>query len=335
MRRISIILGVFLILYFARLALYTVDATEFAYVTVLGRHTATYDGGTTDGGAGLHLDWPWPIRSVQRLDRRLQAFDLPLTELLTHDPEGKTVDKTLAVEAYVCWRIPDAKAAERFVPRLGDADRARAILGPRITGRLAAAVSRRRMDDFISTDPSRVKLPGQTRVDDTLADLKKELMDSLGQDVLGEYGIELVDIRLRRFSHPARVRESIYARIRSERDKKVTEYKSQGELLARNIESKADQEVRETLAKAKAEEERKKGEAEAEAMRIRNDAHRLDPEFYGFLKKMEKLQSILADNKTLLLLSTNRPLFDLLFQPPRPGMKKDHENTKERKDEKK
>ncbi len=53
-------------------------------------------------------------------------------------------------------------------------------------------------------------------------------------------------------------------------------------------------------------------------MDIRNQAQRQDPDFYAFLKKMEKLQSILGDNKTVLLLSTNRPLFELLFQPPLP-----------------
>src|SRR5882762_8242689 len=88
-----------------RLSVYTVDAAEFAYVTVLGEHMATYDGSDGDSGAGLHAGWPWPARSVQRLDRRLQQFDLPATELLTHDPEGKTVDKMLLVDAYVCWRI--------------------------------------------------------------------------------------------------------------------------------------------------------------------------------------------------------------------------------------
>lgn len=334
MRLSIIIILAFFLLVVGRMCVYTVDATEFAYVTVLGQHTATYNGGAADEGAGLHVGLPWPIRVIQRLDRRLQTFDLPATELLTHDLEGQTVDKTLAVEAYVCWRIPDAAAVERFVLSLGDAEKARAILGPRITSRLAAAIGdkRRKMDDFISTDPG--QLPGQTRVEDTLADIQNELMGSLQNQVRKEYGIELVDIRLRRFSHPTRVRESIFERIRSERAKKVTEYKSEGDLEASKITSKADEKARELLAEARFEEERLKGKADAEAMRIRNDAHRQDPEFYAFLKKVEKLQSILSDNKTMLLLSTNRPLFDLLFHPPRPGLSKQN-GMKDGKDDKK
>ena len=86
-----------------------------------------------------------------------------------------------------------------------------------------------------------------------------------------------------------------------------------------HIESSAEEKYRTILAEAKLEEERLKGQADAEAMVIRNQAHSQDPEFYAFLKQMEKLQSILGENRTVLLMSTHRPLFDLLFQPPRPG----------------
>ena len=74
------------------------------------------------------------------------------------------------------------------------------------------------------------------------------------------------------------------------------------------------------MAEAGLEESRLKGQADAEAMTIRNEAHSQDQEFYAFKKKMEKLSTILGDNRTILLLSTNkeRELFDLLFQPPRP-----------------
>src|SRR5262249_17288410 len=85
-----------------RLSFFTVDAAEYVYVTVLGEHRATYDGNDPENGAGLKFGWPWPIQQVQRLDRRLQHFDLAPTEQLTY--EGKTVDKILLLEAYVCWR---------------------------------------------------------------------------------------------------------------------------------------------------------------------------------------------------------------------------------------
>jgi membrane protease subunit HflC len=310
-----IVLAVMLVV--LRLCFFTVDATEYAYVTVLGKHEATYDGADSETGAGLHFGWPWPIRSVQRLDRRLQHFDLPATELLTHDPEGKTIDKTLTVEAYVCWRIPDRKAVNAFILSLGAPERARDILGKLINSQLGAAISQMRMDDLVSTQPG--KEAGKTRVDETMDRLQARLLASLQDQVERDYGIGLVDVRLRRFNHPGEVRQSIFDRIRSERKKKVTEYQTEGELEAKKIESKAEERRREILAKARYDEEKLKGQADADAMRIRNQAHSQDPEFYTFLKKMEKLYSVLADNKTVLLLSTHRPLFDLLFQPPRPN----------------
>jgi modulator of FtsH protease HflC len=308
---------VILCLVAVRFSVYTVDAAEYAYVTLLGEHVATYDGALEASGAGLHLGWPWPVQSVQRLDRRLQQFDLPATELLTHDPEGKTIDKMLLVEAYVCWKIVDRDAVDLFVRRIGTVERANAILEPRIRSELGAAIGQMKMDDLVSTET--IAGTGKTRVDLTVESLHGRLLKSLKRPIRDEYGIELVDIRLRRFSHPAQVRDSIFERIRSERMKKVTEHNSEGDRLASDIVTRAEESARNMLARAHAEEVKIKGDADADAMRIRNEAHRQDPEFYAFLKKMEKLQAILGDNKTVLLLSTNRPLFEALFQPPRPA----------------
>src|SRR5437879_2246001 len=104
---ILLALGVIAVITVARLSFYTVDAAEYVYVTVLGEHRETFDGADQETGAGLKIGWPWPIAQTQRLDRRLQQFDLPPTEQLTHDPKGNTVDKILLLEAYVCWKITD------------------------------------------------------------------------------------------------------------------------------------------------------------------------------------------------------------------------------------
>src|SRR5580693_526209 len=106
--------------------LFTVDQAEFAYVTQFGRPIAILDGATD---AGLHFKLPWPIQTVQRLDRRVQLFDLPPAELLTHDPRGGTIDRTLTVEAYVVWRIYGSAGVDRFLRTVGTAEQARAILG--------------------------------------------------------------------------------------------------------------------------------------------------------------------------------------------------------------
>lgn len=286
---------------------FTVDRTEYVYLTQFGRLVAAYDG-ANDAEAGLHFKWPWPIQAVQRLDRRLQYFDLPGAELLTHDPRGKTIDKTLTIDAYVCWRIADRAGVDPFIRTVGTADRARTIIGQRISSELGAAIGQMEIDDLISTE--------EGRVDRQRERLRQQLLGNrtLGQD----YGIEIVDIRIRRTSHPPQVRQAIFDRIVSERNKKVTDYQSEGVRQADDIRSDADRKVRETLAEAQADDRRVRGQAEAEADRIRNQAHAKDVRFYAFLKKLEEYQRILGDNKSMLLLSTHRDLFDLLLQPPRP-----------------
>ncbi len=302
---------------YVRMSCYTVDAADYVYVTVLGEHRVTYDG--AKDGAGLKFGLPWPIEQVQRLDRRLQHFDLPPTEQLTKDPDGNTVDKILLVEAYVCWKISDdSKDVDRvdlFVKSVGTAARAREILAPEITGKLGAAIGQRRMDDFINTAFD--SQTGKTRVDLTVEKLRDDLRAGLKDRLRDKFGIELVDIRLRRFNHPASVRDSIFNRIKSERSKEAQKYESDGALQASITISAANEQVRIDLAQARREEEKIKADADIDAMKIRNQAYSQDAEFYKFLKTMEKMQAVLGSEKTMLLLSTHRPMFESMFKEPR------------------
>ena len=308
-----VVLPVVLLLW-ARTAFYAVDYAEFAYVTRFGEPVATHDG-TTD--AGLHLKAPWPVDAVLRIDRRLQAFDLPAVESLTRDPTQKTVDKTLAVDAFVTWRIPDAAAADRFVRTVGTPEQARRVLGPRINGRLASIISTMPLDDLIA-------VADEKAIDARSEKLRRQLLgedggtEAIREKVRSEYGIEIVDLRLRRFSYPEAVRASIADRIRSERARKVADYESEGRQRASDILSAAEKEARTVEADAKAKKQLVEGQADVEADKIRNDAHAQDREFYAFLQKLKAYQLLLSDTRDVLLLSTRHPLFDLLLSPPKP-----------------
>jgi len=302
----------------ALLSAFAVDRTELAYVTQFGRLVAVYDGATD---AGLHWRWPWPIQSVQRLDRRLQVFDLPEIELLTRDDKGETIDKTITVDAYVCWRIDGAEGVRHFIRALGTPERAQEVLGPQISSRIGAEISNLKMDDLVSVVSPEEAHARMGRLRDRLLGDVGESPDHVGslRALAREvYGIDLVDVRLRRTSHPPDVRDAIFARIRSERARKVADYQGQGAVLAAKIRSEAELEARNILTEAKAAEQEMKGKADAEADRIHNLAHSQDSDFYAFLKKLEEYQRILGDNKSVLLLSSHRDLFDLLFKPPRP-----------------
>lgn len=325
MKRIWLIVAVVLFLAWGQSALYTVDQAEFGYVTRFGDPTVTHDG---KEDAGLHVKLPWPIDSVQRVDRRLQVFDLPPTETLTRDKLGRTVDKTIAVDAFVCWKIPDAKSADRFIRTVGTPEQARRLLTPRITGRLAAVISNLPMEELIrvadagTVDARSEKLRRQIMGLEKVGDDDPTLED-LQATVLKEYGIELVEVRLRRFTFPEAVRAGIAERIRSERQRKVTDYQSEGNREYTRIVSEARRDAAKTVAEAKAKRQRVEGEADAEADGIRNEAHSKDREFYTFLQKLAAYKAMLSESRDVLLLSSKNEFFDLLLNPPKSTPKKE------------
>ncbi|MBY0230223.1 MAG: hypothetical protein K2W96_13150, partial [Gemmataceae bacterium] len=182
-------------------SLYAVDAAEYAYVTQFGQPVAVYDG---EGEAGLKVKLPWPIQGVQRLDRRLQSFDLPPAEFLTSDRKGGTIDRTLTIDATVCWRIAGTGGADRFIRTVGSADGAQRLLGQRFASALGAAISEREMEDLVSVEKGRVSAQR--------AALRSALMRGASR-FLDENGIEIVDVRLRRTNHPpGSVREAVFER---------------------------------------------------------------------------------------------------------------------------
>src|SRR5262249_28600895 len=115
---------------------------------------------------------------------------------------------------------------------------------------------------------------------------------------------------------PAAVREAIFDRIRSERAKKVADYQSEGEKAAAEIRARSEAEITRLKAEADARAITLRGEADAAADRIRHEAQSRDPEFGGFLRKLEDYQRTMGDGKSALLLSTHREIFDLLHDPP-------------------
>ena len=310
--------GVLIAMLLASSACFSVDRSEYVYVTEFGKPIATYEG-VSEGG--LHFKWPWPVQSVQRLDHRLQVFDLPGAELLTRDPNQKTIDKPLTTSAYVCWRILDKEGVDRFIRAVGTPERAEAILGQEISSRLGAEIGNMKMEDLISIVPARQAEERMNRLSQRLLgpDAENSGEQSLRDKARRAYGIELVDIRLRRFNYPAQVRDAIFDRIRSERNRKVADYQNEGNKKAKDIQSQAEYKERIILADARAKDQRLRGQAEADADRIRNEAQSKDAAFYTFLKQLSEYQRILGDNKTVLLMSSNRDIFNLLFKPPPPS----------------
>ena len=229
-------------------------------------------------------------------------------EQLTRDPGGQTIDRTLTVEGFVCWRIADAAAVDRFIRTVGTPDRARTIVSQQISSQLSAEIGKMKMEEFASVEPG--------QVDEGMRRLREHLLHECQERTGSEYGIEIVDVRLRRYNYPKEVRVDIEQRIISERNKKRAEYESEALVKVGKIQDDNEREVRRITAEADARAKQRMGEADAEADRIRNEAFSKDVDFYVFLKKLQEYQNILGNNRTVLLLSSHRQLFDLLFGPP-------------------
>jgi membrane protease subunit HflC len=309
----------------AGLLIYTscffVDQTEYVYVTEFGRPVRLCE------EPGMELKMPY--QSVRRLDRRLQMYGPSGSQMLTRDqPRGVRGSEpaaiaqqgsslggpTLSIDWFVCWRLPTRAFTDslgkpfepsvlKFVQSVGSITGAQDRLRERIDAILKAKVGQMSLSEFVSLEPKDLRLEK----------LNRELTEQIRSDAIDQFGIEVVDVRIKRFNHPEGVKEAIFAMIRAERQGVAERYRAEGKSEAAKIRSRADTERSQVLSKALADAERIRGEGDAEAMRIANEAHSEDPEFYQLLKTLDTYRTILNE-KTTIVLSSESPLLKLLTE---------------------
>lgn len=287
-----VILAVGLLAWVAFRSFMIVDETEFVLITEFGRTVDVL--GDDPGEAGLHTKWPW--RSSLAIDRRLRVFDPPAREMITGDK------RNLEVASYVAWRVGDPR---RFVASSGSLEAAEARLNERVSAALSNALGLRDFASLASTDPKVWRLD----------DLTSEVLAAVAPAASRELGVEVLDVRLRRFNHPIEVRPAVFDLIRSERKQVAERLRAEGESQYQILKSQAERDRDAILAKAEAEAERIRGKGDAEATRLLNQAHARDPKFYEFVRTLETYRSILDDRATLVLSSAS-PLLRLLTKGP-------------------
>jgi len=306
-------LGVFIL---ARTAFF-VDETEYVYVTQFGEPIRLY----TEAGLGVK----WPYQSLRRFDRRLQMYEPSGREMLTEDKEN------LNVQWYVCWRIPGRtfvtqqlqasttpsgseageseirremeKYVHRFLRSVGTVETAESRLEERIQAAIAAEIGHTQLQQLVSLDTDGLQL-------DAIA---TRVSESIRRTAADEFGIEVVDVRLKRFNYPEAVKPAVYAEIRSERERVAVQYRAEGASQKAKIESLANLQRDQLLAQARRDATTIRGEGEAKAIEIFNAAHSKDPQFYELLKTLEAYRTIL-DDQTTVVLSADSPLLRLLTE---------------------
>ena len=268
------------------LTFFPVRETEFVLVTQFGRPVRT----VTEAG----LNVKWPFQTAIYFDRRLRIYNPRPSEFLTRDK------KNLVVENYVAWKIQDP---DRFVETVGDPTAAEMRLHDIIWSGLSAALGTHDLDSIVSADPAKVQTAAM--LDDLTA-----LTD---RAALEQYGINVVDVRIKRLNLPEQNKQSVYARMRAERERIARQYRAEGEEQALSIRADADRQNEEILSVAYKEAEKIKGQGDAESTRIYAQAYSRNPGFYKLLRTLESYKKIL-DDKTTAILSSDSELLKVLMK---------------------
>ena len=269
----------------AWLTFYSVRETEFVLVTQFGKPLYT----VTD--AGLHAKWFF--QTTNYFDRRLRIYNPRPSEFLTRDK------KNLVIESYVAWKIQDPK---RFVETVGDPVAAEMRLHDIVWSGLSAALGTVDLESIVSTNLEAVKAK----------DMLDRLSDATDRAALSRYGIEVVDVRIKRLNLPEQNKQSVYARMRAERERIARQYRAEGEEQALSIRADADRQKEEILSVAYKQAEKTKGEGDAESTRIYSQAYSRNPKFYKLLRTLDSYKKIL-DDKTTAILSSDSELLKIFM----------------------
>ncbi len=277
------IIGGLLLVY---LTFYTTRETEFALITQFGRPVRTVV------NAGLHVKWPF--QSILRFDRRLRIYNPRPSEFLTRDK------KNLVIENYVAWRIEDP---DRFLRSVGDTASAEMRLHDIIWSGLSAALGTLDLESLVSASADKVQSAAMLDTLTTQADLT----------ALDQYGIRVVDVRIKRLNLPEQNKQSVFARMRAERGRIAMQYRAEGEEQALIIRANADREKEAILSAAYKDAETIRGEGDAEATRIYGQAYSRNPHFYKLVRTLDSYKKVL-DDKTTIILNSDSALLKVLTQ---------------------
>lgn len=266
-------------------AVYTVRETEFALVTRFGKPVRTVE------EAGLQFKVPL-LHQVRFFDRRLRVYNPPRSEFLTGDK------KNLSIDSYALWQIADPEA---FVQTVGNERAAEMRLHDLVWAGLAAAIAEVDLEEIVAVSPELVRT-------DAILD---KLAERTGTASLEEYGIRVADVRLKRLNLPEQNKQSVYGRMRAERERIARQYRAEGEEQALRIRAEADRKREEILAEAYKQAETTKGEGDAAAARIYGAAHARNQSLYKLTRTLESYRKAL-DNDTTVILSADSEFLRLL-----------------------
>jgi membrane protease subunit HflC len=238
---------------------------------------------------GLYAKIPL-FQNVVYYDRRV----LPL------EPPGQRAtlaeQKILDVDGFARWRI---KEPLLFMQSLGDESKATSRLGGFLNSSLRNVLGNYRVADLLSE-----------KRDEIMAKIKEEMNANVTR-----YGVEIVDVRIRRTDLPPETVQNVYNRMRSERQKEAATLRAEGEMKALEISSKADGDRTRKISEAQRDSQKVRGEGDLTAIKLMADAMNKDPQFYSFYRSLEAYRNALKSDNTTYFLAPDSAFFKYFSDP--------------------
>jgi membrane protease subunit HflC len=278
-RNLLVVLGVLIIIgaIVATSATFVVRQTEQAIVLMFG------DPQPGVRGPGLHFKLPF-VQNVVYFESRILDYAPPQEEIIAAD------QKRLVVDSFARYRIADPL---EFYKTVGTEISARA----RLSGILSASLRR---------------VVGNETLASVLSEERGSIMNRIRSDTneaASKFGIDVVDVRIRRADLPAANAEAIYQRMQSEREREAREFRAQGAELAQRIRARAEREKTVLIAESQRQSQVLRGEGDGEAIQVYAAAFGQDPEFFAFYRSMEAYRNALKPDGTTMVLSPDSDFF--------------------------
>ena len=238
---------------------------------------------------GLHVKMPL-LDTVIYVDKRILDLENSSQEVIAAD------QKQLIVDAFARYRVIDAL---KFYQTVGTVDGANSRLSPFLNSALRAAL-------------------GEATLTQVVREQREQLMARVREQVDREaqqFGIEVVDVRIRRADLPEQNSQAVYKRMQTEREREAQEFRSQGTQRAQEIKAKSDRDATVIVAEATSKGEQTRGEGDAERNRIFADAFSKDPDFFAFYRSMQAYDAGLQQGDTRLLIRPDSDFFRFFLDP--------------------
>ncbi len=305
---VPLIIVVILVVIFSSGAFYIVYEGEQVVITEFGRPV-----GDPIVNAGLKMKTPF-IQQVHRFDKRILEWDGSPNQIPTKDKKFIWLDTTAR------WRIKDAL---QFYEALGTEVLAQSRLDDIIDSAARDLVTAQLLIEVVRNSNQVLEQNTEILEDDEgqsgepLEEIQigrekiTQMIREKAQEAVPQFGIELVDVQVKRINYVDEVRQKVFDRMISERQRISEKYKSEGEGEAANIMGQKQKELERIQSEAYKQAEQIKGDADAQAIQIYADAHGKDPEFFAFLQTLETYRKT-SSASTKLILSTDSELYKYL-----------------------